>query len=310
MSDSGALAERRVDSGALAERRIDSGALAERRIDSGALAERRIRASYIDVDGKASGQIQLPDEIFGIEPNIPVMHAVVRAHLAAARAGTHSTKTRAEVRGGGKKPWRQKGTGRARHGSSREPQWVGGGIAHGPKPRDYTFSLTKKTRALALRCALSDRALEGSVIVVDAPVFSEPKTKKAVELLRSWGASGKVLLVTGRLTGDGDARSDTWKSFRNLPEVLLVRVPTTYTVLAADVVVLTREALAQITGEEPAVEAAPEQPLAEVEPGTVAPPAEAEAETEAEAEAEAEAEVVAEAEEIVNEAEAGDEGAP
>ncbi|HEU5001219.1 MAG TPA: 50S ribosomal protein L4 [Actinomycetota bacterium] len=270
-------------------------------------------AAFVDADGKATGQVQLPDDIFDVDPNVPVMHAVVRAHLAAARAGTHSTKTRAEVRGGGKKPWRQKGTGRARHGSSREPQWVGGGVAHGPKPRDYTFQLTKKTRALALRCALSDRAREGSLIVVDAPVFSEPKTKKGAELLKSWGASGKVLLVTGRLTGDGDARSDTWKSFRNLPQVLMVRVPTTYTVLAADVVVLTREALAQITKADIAVDAAPA--AAEAEPVS-AEQAKAETEVAAEAqeiaddaadeEAMDEAVVVAEAQEIADEASDGE----
>jgi len=256
-------------------------------------------AAFVDADGKSAGQVQLPDDIFNIEPNVPVMHAVVRAHLAAARAGTHSTKTRAEVRGGGKKPWRQKGTGRARHGSSREPQWVGGGVAHGPKPRDYTFSLTKKTRALALRCALSDRAREGSVVVVEAPVFSEPKTKKAVELLKNWGASGKVLLVTGRLTGDGDARSDTWKSFRNVPNVLMVRVPTTYTVLAADVVVLTREALAQITGGEMAVHAAPAADPVVAETAEVAPEVTPEVAPEV---AKVEAEVVDEAQEIADDA--------
>lgn len=271
-------------------------------------------AAFVDADGKAAGQIQLPDDIFNVDPNVPVMHAVVKAHLAAARAGTHSTKTRAEVRGGGKKPWRQKGTGRARHGSSREPQWAGGGVAHGPKPRDYTFQLTKKTRALALKCALSDRAREGSLIVADIPGFSEPKTKKAVELLKSWGASGKVLLVTGRLTGDGDARAETWKSFRNLPQVLMVAVPTTYRVLAADVVVLTKEALAQITGGEPTIEATPEAPAQPVSPEAAA--AEAEVVTEAQEiaddasdeQAMDEAEVIAEAQEIADAADDGTEG--
>ena len=218
-------------------------------------------AAYVDAEGASAGHVELPDEIFGVEPNVPVMHAVVRAHLAAIRAGTHSTKTRAEVRGGGRKPWRQKGTGRARHGSIREPQWVGGGIAHGPKPRDYAFRLTKKTRALALRGALSDRAREGSIVVVDLPVFDEPRTKRARGLLESWGAGGKVLVVTG--PGSLVTHVDTWKSFRNLPNILMVQTPTTYRVLAADVVVITREALAQITGSEAAVDApanAPEQP--------------------------------------------------
>ena len=204
-----------------------------------------LSAAYVDAEGAQAGQVALPGDIFDIEPNVPVMHAVVKAHLAAVRAGTHSTKTRAEVRGGGRKPWRQKGTGRARHGSIREPQWVGGGIAHGPKPRDYAFSLTKKTRALALKGALSDRAREGSIVVVDLPAFDEPSTKRAVGLLERWGATGKVLIVTGRR--DPTDHLDTWKSFRNLPSVLMSQVATTYTVLAADLVVLTREGLAEIT---------------------------------------------------------------
>jgi large subunit ribosomal protein L4 len=249
-------------------------------------------AAFVDASGKTTGAVQLPDDIFDIEPNVPVMHAVVKAHLAAIRAGTHSTKTRAEVRGGGKKPWRQKGTGRARHGSTREPQWVGGGVAHGPQPRDYAFSLTKKTRALALRSALSDRAREGSIVVVELPPFDEPKTRRAKELLETWGAKGKVLLVVGRDADGADELADTWKSFRNLPNVLVAQVPTTYKVLAAEVVVITKAALAEITGAQATVgppAAAPEAP--------VAPPA-------VETEDEAEEEVVAEAEEIVEEAEA------
>jgi large subunit ribosomal protein L4 len=225
-------------------------------------------AAYVDAEGASAGHVELPDEIFGVEPNVPVMHAAVRAHLAAVRAGTHSTKTRAEVRGGGRKPWRQKGTGRARHGSIREPQWVGGGVAHGPKPRDYSFRLTKKTRALALRGALSDRAREGSIVVVDLPVFDEPRTKRARGLLESWGADGKVLVVTGQ--GSLQTHVDTWKSFRNLPNVLMVTTPTTYRVLAADVVVITREALTEITGLQPLVDAPAKSP----EPAVPAPAAE------------------------------------
>src|SRR5947207_15247635 len=116
--------------------------------------------------GGDGGTVELPDEIFGIEPNVAVMHQVVTAQLAARRAGTHSTKTRAEVRGGGAKPWRQKGTGRARQGSIRAPQWRGGGVAHGPKPRDYSQRTPKKMLKLALRSALSDRAAGGKVLVV------------------------------------------------------------------------------------------------------------------------------------------------
>src|SRR5205085_2822139 len=189
-----------------------------------------------DQAGKKAGSRDLPAELFEAPINVGLMHQVVVAGLAAIRRGTHSTKTRGEVRGGGRKPWRQKGTGRARHGSIREPQWVGGGIAHGPKPRDYSFRLTKKTRALALRGALSDRAREGSIVVVDLPVFDEPRTKRARGLLESWGADGKVLVVTGQ--GSLETHVDTWKSFRNLPNVLMVQTPTTYRVLAADVVVI------------------------------------------------------------------------
>ncbi len=133
--------------------------------------------------GADAGTVELPDDIFGIEPNVAVMHQVVTAQLAAKRAGTHSTKTRAEVRGGGAKPWRQKGTGRARQGSIRAPQWRGGGVAHGPKPRDYSQRTPKKMVRLALRSALSDRASESKVVVVDDWAIGAPKTKDAVKLL-------------------------------------------------------------------------------------------------------------------------------
>src|SRR5947209_6611328 len=124
-------------------------------------------------DGGAAGSVELDDALFGIEPNLAVLHQVVTAQLAAARSGTQSTKTRAEVRGGGKKPWRQKGTGRARQGSTRSPQWAGGGVALGPKPRSYSQSTPKKMVQLALRSALSDRAAEGKVAVVDAWDFDD-----------------------------------------------------------------------------------------------------------------------------------------
>ena len=129
--------------------------------------------------GAGAGTVDVPDELFGIEPNTAVMHQVVTAQLAAARAGTHSTKTRAEVRGGGAKPWRQKGTGRARQGSIRAPHWRGGGVAHGPKPRDYRQRTPKKMIRLALRSALSDRAAEGKVLVLDEWGIDEPRTKAA-----------------------------------------------------------------------------------------------------------------------------------
>ena len=134
--------------------------------------------------GADGGTVELDDGLFGIEPNVAVMHQVVTAQLAHRRSGTHSTKTRAEVAGGGAKPWRQKGTGRARQGSIRSPQWRGGGVAHGPKPRDYTKKVNKKVTALALRSALSDRAASERVMVVDDWGITEPKTKSAVELAR------------------------------------------------------------------------------------------------------------------------------
>ena len=144
----------------------------------------RPTAELYTADGKQAGEVELNPEIFGIEPNTAVMHQVVSAQLAAARAGTHSTKTRAQVRGGGTKPWRQKGLGRARHGSIRSPQWIGGGVAHGPKPRDYSQRTPKKMKRLALRSALSARAADGRIKVVeDFDVWTEPKTKNAVSLL-------------------------------------------------------------------------------------------------------------------------------
>jgi large subunit ribosomal protein L4 len=189
--------------------------------------------------GSDAGTTDLADDVFGIEPNVPVMHQVVTAQLAAKRQGTASTKTRAEVRGGGAKPWRQKGTGRARAGSSNSPIWRGGGIAHGPKPRDYSQKTPKKMVRLALRSALSDRASDGNVIVVDSWSFDAPKTKDAIAALAAIGAEGKVLMVLG--DNDGAA----YKSFRNLTNVHCLHVGelNTYDVLDSDVVVFTTETL-------------------------------------------------------------------
>lgn len=197
-------------------------------------------AAFFSEDGKKQS-IDLPPEIFAAGIKTSVVHESVRSRLAAVRAGTHSTKTRGEVRGGGVKPWRQKGTGRARHGSIREPQWVGGGIAHGPKPRRYRLRVNKKARAAALKSALSDRASEGRVVVVEIPAFDEPKTKRAAELLNDWSANGKVLVVFS--PEEQQAATNAWKSFRNLPLALPVTAPAPYTVLEAEWVVLTRRAL-------------------------------------------------------------------
>src|SRR6187431_1737463 len=150
----------------------------------------------LDVTGKKSGSVELPADIFDVTANVPLMHQVVVAQLAAARQGTHKTKTRGEVAGGGKKPYKQKGTGRARQGSIRAPQFTGGGVVHGPVPRDYSQRTPKKMKAAALRGALSDRAREGRVHVVEAFVSGEkPSTKAAIATLRKATESTKVLVV-------------------------------------------------------------------------------------------------------------------
>ncbi|CAN5863781.1 50S ribosomal protein L4 [soil metagenome] len=189
--------------------------------------------------GEKSGSVELDEAIFGLEPNVSVMAQVVTAQLAARRAGTQSTKTRSEVRGGGTKPWSQKGTGRARAGSSRSPIWTGGGVAHGPKPRSYAQRTPKKMVRLALRSALSDRAADGKVLVVEDWGFETPKTREAKAALVAVGATGRVLVVLGR---DDHVAA---RSFRNLPEVHVISVGelNAYDVLVCDHVVFTRSTL-------------------------------------------------------------------
>ena len=198
--------------------------------------------SKVDIkksDGAKSGTVELDEDIFGIEPNVAVMHQVVNAQLATKRSGTHSTKTRAEVRGGGAKPWKQKGTGRARAGSSRIPHWRGGGIALGPKPRDYSQRTQKKMKRLALRSALSDRASSNSVYVVDAWEFETPSTKAAKTALEAIGAEGKVLIIT-------DLQDEnTEKSFRNLSNVNVLSSDqlNVFDILVSDSIVFTKNNL-------------------------------------------------------------------
>lgn len=189
--------------------------------------------------GKDAGTVELDDHTFGIQPNGPVMHQVVTAQLAARRAGTQSTKTRSEVSGGGAKPFRQKGTGNARQGSTRSPQFSGGGVALGPKPRKYGQKTPKKMINLALRSALSDRANEGKVVVVDQWGWDSPSTKAAKSALASLGVDGKVLVVVGR----DDAAAAL--SFRNLPEVQIITPGelNAYDVLCNDWVVFTTAVL-------------------------------------------------------------------
>ena len=189
--------------------------------------------------GAAAGTVDVADTLFAIEPNAAVLHQVITAQLAARRAGTQSTKTRAEVSGGGAKPWRQKGTGRARQGSIRSPHFRGGGVALGPKPRDYTQRTPKKMIRLALASALSDRAAEDRVLVVDDWAFAEPKTKDAIAALAALGLDGRVLIV---LTPDDEI---AWKSFRNLQNVHILTVGelNAYDVLASDWVLFTKQSL-------------------------------------------------------------------
>ncbi|MFC4001558.1 50S ribosomal protein L4 [Prauserella oleivorans] len=189
--------------------------------------------------GQAEGSVELPEEIFDVQANIPLMHQVVVAQLAAARQGTHDTKTRGEVRGGGRKPYRQKGTGRARQGSVRAPQFAGGGTVHGPTPRDYTQRTPKKMKAAALRGALSDRARAGQVHVVTSLVTGEkPSTKDAKQALAAVTQAKRILVVLHR---DEEL---SWLSARNLSYVHLITPDqlNTYDVLVNDDVVFTKAA--------------------------------------------------------------------
>ena len=193
----------------------------------------------IGADGKKAGSLDLPAEIFGVQVNVPLIHQVVVAQLAAARQGTHDTKTRGEVRGGGTKPYKQKGTGRARQGSTRAPQFAGGGTVHGPTPRDYAQRTPKKMKAAALRGALSDRARNGRLHVVEGLVTGEtPSTKAAVTALAAISERRHVLVVV-------DHEDDvTWLSLRNVPSVHIIAPDqlNTYDVLVSDDVVFTKAA--------------------------------------------------------------------
>ena len=193
-----------------------------------------------DVDGSSSGTVSLPPEIFDVQVNVPLIHQVVVAQLAAARQGTHATKTRGQVRGGGAKPYRQKGTGRARQGSTRAPQFTGGGVVHGPTPRSYAQRTPKKMKAAALRGALSDRARGGRIHVVTGLLDGDtPSTRSAVTALRGLSERRNLLVVVSR----GDEL--TWKSLRNAAGVHLLAPSqlNTYDVLVSDDLVFTRDAL-------------------------------------------------------------------
>jgi large subunit ribosomal protein L4 len=199
-----------------------------------------LTVDVLDAQGQKAGSADLPAEVFDAQTNIPLIHQVVVAQLAAARQGTHDTKTRGEVRGGGKKPYKQKGTGRARQGSTRAPQFAGGGTVHGPTPRDYSQRTPKKMKAAALRGALSDRARAGRVHVVTGFGIDEaPSTKAAVAVLRQLSGRKHVLVVVER------ADELAWKSLRNVEQVHLLVADqlNTYDVLVSDDVVFTQGAL-------------------------------------------------------------------
>lgn len=198
--------------------------------------------AVLDMAGKKVSDIKLNDAIFGIEPNAVVMHMAVVNYLANQRQGTQSTLTRTEVSGGGRKPWRQKGTGHARQGSTRAPQWRHGGVAIGPKPRDYSYTLNKKVRKLALKSALSDKVLGGSLIVLDNLDINEYKTKTVVDCLKAIGAEKKALIVLA------DTNNCAIKSAANIKGVKTAQVNTinTYDIINADTLVIVKDAVAKI----------------------------------------------------------------
>ena len=201
-----------------------------------------MKTNVLDMSGKVVGEIELSEAVFGIAPNAAVVHDVVKNHLANCRQGTQSALTRAEVSGGGRKPWRQKGTGRARQGSTRAPQWTHGGIVFAPKPRDYSYTLNKKTRRLALKSALSAKAAETAIIVIDEIKMDAPKTAEFAKFLNAVGANGKTLVVTAH----NDA--NVVKSGRNIPgcEITFANLINVYDIVNATKLVVDKAALATI----------------------------------------------------------------
>lgn len=199
------------------------------------------KASIYNMAGQQVGEMELSEAVFGIEPNMPAVHAVVKNHLANCRQGTQSALTRAEVSGGGRKPWRQKGTGRARQGSTRAPQWTHGGIAFAPKPRDYSYRLNRKLKRLALKSALSAKAAEGNLLVVDDLALSAIKTKDMTEFLNKVEA-GKSILVTP------EVRETVYKSARNIPGVstTTATILSVYDIVNAEKLIVDQKALAII----------------------------------------------------------------
>ena len=201
-----------------------------------------LKTNVLDMSGKVVGEIELSEALFGVEVNQSVVHDVVKNHLANLRQGTQSALTRAEVSGGGRKPWRQKGTGRARQGSTRAPQWTHGGIVFAPKPRDYSYTLNKKARRLALKSALSAKANEACVVVIDSIKMEAPKTAEFAKFLAAVGAEGKALVVTAA------ADQNVVKSGRNIPgcEITFANLINVYDIVNAKKLVVDQAALAKI----------------------------------------------------------------
>ena len=199
-------------------------------------------ANVVNMAGTKVGEIELAESIFGIEPNPAVVHKVVKNHLANCRQGTQSSLTRAEVSGGGIKPWRQKGTGRARQGSTRSPQWTHGGVVFAPKPRSYSYTVNKKVKRLALKSVLSDKAQNGAIVVVDSLEMEEPKTRTFAGFLSAAGVEGKAVVITEGV------KANVVKSARNIPGV--ITTPATllsvYDIINAKALVIDKAALATI----------------------------------------------------------------
>ena len=195
-----------------------------------------------DIANKQVGDIELNDNIFGVEMNAGLLHQAVIMQLAAQRLGTHATKTRGFVRGGGRKPWKQKGTGRARSGSTRSPLWVGGGTVFGPHPRKYAFTMPRKQRRLALKCALSDKVKSGDLIVLDQLSFDAPKTRQMVEVLKSFSVEKKALFITA------DEVEAVEKSARNIPGVKAINTMglNVFDILNHDKLFITKDAITRI----------------------------------------------------------------
>lgn len=200
------------------------------------------KVAVYDITGAQTGEMELNDNVFGVEVNEALLHQVIVMQLASRRQGTHATKTRSFVRGGGRKPWKQKGTGRARAGSIRSPLWVGGGTVFGPQPRSYAFSMPRKARRAALKSALSSKFHAGELVVVEEISFAEPKTKNVVKMLDSLKVEDKALIITGELTDNVD------KSARNIPGVKAIGANglNAYDLLYHGKVLLTKDAIARI----------------------------------------------------------------